>query len=195
MRSHRWCALLVPFVLGCSQRTRIEPSAETPTTSAGTDGEDHGAYRGESSRSRAPWARQALAPPYHRATAPACPTPENGVYDECKADSDCEGCAVCECGLGTGGANVCVASGCRVDAECGPNEYCTFGGKPCDEWDLDCDARHSFECTGPRDTCTPLAFGVDEHGRVLDTRGATLCTGDLDVHWCTYASGHFQCVE
>ena len=49
-------------------------------------------------------------------------------YDECSTDSDCEGGAPCECraSASDNAPNYCViASGCRVDADCGPCGYCS----------------------------------------------------------------------
>jgi len=51
--------------------------------------------------------------------------------DECTADADCAGGAVCSCDGATRGyagastGNVCVTSGCRVDADCGAGGYCS----------------------------------------------------------------------
>lgn len=48
------------------------------------------------------------------------------TYDECTTDGDCKGGKVCQCGGGFRADNdVCLESGCRVDADCGPNGYCS----------------------------------------------------------------------
>ncbi len=62
------------------------------------------------------------------------------IYDQCQADSDCKG-RVCACAGSVGSSssvNICHGDGnCQVDADCGPNNYCSpsyggcgnFGGK------------------------------------------------------------------
>jgi hypothetical protein len=49
--------------------------------------------------------------------------------DQCDTDADCAG-GVCSCdgasrGYGGATANVCVTAGCHVDADCGPDGYCS----------------------------------------------------------------------
>ncbi len=49
-------------------------------------------------------------------------------YDACFVDSDCEGGVPCACRASAAnlGPNECLAgSNCRVDADCGPNGYCS----------------------------------------------------------------------
>lgn len=52
--------------------------------------------------------------------------PDNSCsYDECTNDADCTAGGVCVCRVGGSyAANLCMNSGCRVDADCG-QEYCS----------------------------------------------------------------------
>jgi len=44
------------------------------------------------------------------------------TFDACVSSIDCAGVAVCECGPSE---NTCVASGCRIDQDCGKGGYCS----------------------------------------------------------------------
>jgi hypothetical protein len=47
------------------------------------------------------------------------------TYDACYGDSECAG-GVCACNGATRATNnVCLAGGCRIDADCGGNGYCS----------------------------------------------------------------------
>lgn len=69
--------------------------------------------------------------------------------DRCLTDADCKPDEVCDCKplMGTFLAvNVCVPAGCHVDADCGPNGYCSRGDEGT------CGTAGYF-CHGPNDTC------------------------------------------
>lgn len=52
------------------------------------------------------------------------------TYDACTEDDDC-GAAICGCGVGFGGQNVCLPqSNCRVDADCAQGRFCSFSYPP-----------------------------------------------------------------
>jgi hypothetical protein len=75
-------------------------------------------------------------------------------YDDCFTDSDCSGNAPCDCRASASDAdqNFCVTgSGCRVDADCGDNGYCSpslvYAFCECDN------CEHGYFCHTPSDTC------------------------------------------
>lgn len=53
------------------------------------------------------------------------------AYDACSADDDCGGVAVCGCGLGVNGRNVCLTLGnCRTNGDCAASQICALS-VPC----------------------------------------------------------------
>jgi hypothetical protein len=98
-------------------------------------------------------------------------------YDECTNDADCADNKPCECRVTTGAVtpNRCVtASNCRVDADCGPNgfcspsllddfcactsvDYCKTLGDTCSSSSGMCacgdSCGHGYFCHTPADTC------------------------------------------
>jgi len=91
-------------------------------------------------------------------------------YDTCFTDADCEAGAVCRCRENPDGdeANYCThASNCRVDADCGPNGYCS--PSQAHEW-----CATFYACHTPSDECTNDA----------DCGPNTHCDFDSDAkHW------------
>lgn len=61
----------------------------------------------------------------HRPTDGPCPASDGGV-DRCVSDADCGGqFAICACGAGDDGGNVCASAFCHSDADCGRGGYCS----------------------------------------------------------------------
>jgi hypothetical protein len=97
-------------------------------------------------------------------------------HDQCLVDSECPTGQLCLCGTNAGGgwtshANRCVPANCRVDADCGPNEYCS----PSRGY---CGGVSGYYCHTSADTC------VDD---VTDCA----CGGNACVYEPTV--GHFLC--
>jgi hypothetical protein len=96
--------------------------------------------------------------------------------DQCLVDSDCPSGTLCLCGADAGGgdiirSNVCIPANCRLDSDCGANEYCS----PSRGY---CGAVSGFYCHSSRDTC-------------VDVTTDCACGGNA----CVYAPtvGHFVC--
>jgi hypothetical protein len=69
------------------------------------------------------------------------------TYDACFSDSDCTMGSVCACS-GTYSGNTCVASNCKIDADCGVNGFCSPEIEHCTG------ALLGYFCRTPKDKCT-----------------------------------------
>jgi hypothetical protein len=78
----------------------------------------------------------------------------NCTYDTCTSDANCPSGTLCACrnpSRNDQGANVCLPSNCRVDADCGPGGYCS------PSFDPGCGAYSGVTgwfCHTAADTCT-----------------------------------------
>lgn len=73
------------------------------------------------------------------------------TYDTCMHDTDCAQGQTCAChgAADTGGAgNTCIASGCRVDADCGPGGYCSPSVSS-----MGCGGLGGYYCHTAKDQC------------------------------------------
>jgi hypothetical protein len=102
--------------------------------------------------------------------------------DQCIADSDCVVATACGCaGSLTGlGANACVASGCRVDQDCGACGQCSPTAALCGPF-------HGYQCRTATDSC---ATDVD----------CMPNQNDSNYVWCDYAGpatggGQWSCMD
>ena len=97
-------------------------------------------------------------------------------YDECFADGDCAGTAVCQCRAADSDVNPnqCLGSSqCRVDADCGASGYCSPSTNP-----KVCGV--NYYCHKPADTC------VDDSDC---TQSGGLCSFDASAgHWACAAA-------
>jgi hypothetical protein len=75
--------------------------------------------------------------------------PNSCACDQCNSDQDCPGTEACVCkqsgwsGYPVG--NVCMRGNCRVDADCGPDGFCSLTLTPC--------GYGGYYCRTPADTC------------------------------------------
>jgi hypothetical protein len=97
-------------------------------------------------------------------------------WDECLVDSECPSGTICVCAADTGGGNgihtnECVSAACRLDSDCGPNQFCSPSR-------VYCGGLTGFYCRGARDTC-------------FDPATDCACGGNACVY--TPIVGHFVC--
>lgn len=66
--------------------------------------------------------------------------------DQCLTDADCAANEACACARSTASWNVCVATGCHVDSDCGATGYCSPSWGPCG-------SAEGYHCHTPNDSC------------------------------------------
>ena len=98
------------------------------------------------------------------------------TYDECFADGDCDGGAVCACRNEPLGNNVCLQSGCRIDSDCTAG-YCSPSYGYCRY-----DGVVQYACHTAADLC------VNDTDCPDNPIGPMLCSFDS-------SQGHWACVN
>jgi hypothetical protein len=102
------------------------------------------------------------------------------TYDACVEDADCDG--VCECNGGfRSDANACTGGNCRVNADCGPQGYCSPSFGSCGGYS----GVVAYYCHTPEDECIDdedcegdPEFGFDPYCAYEPGAGRWRCSND-----------------